>query len=467
VTNIIETINDPKLLGTSFEGDSWETWRAILSGAFALPMTEEQTEIFRRLSGGREPPEKRVSELWIIAGRRSAKTKVAAAIQLYLGTIGAELDGFLSKLSPGERGVVALMAVDRQQAKVAAGYARGMIEESPIFSGMVERHSADSVDLSNRVSLEVHTSSYRAIRGRTLIAALFDEAAFWRSELTANPDREIYRAAVPALATTGGMLIGISSPYAKRGLLYDKYRKHYGKDGDVLVIQGGTLDFNPLIKQHVIDDHMEDDPEAAQAEWLGQFRNDVEAFVKREVVEQSTRAAPLEIPYNSKHTYFAFTDPSGGGGDEFTLAIGHLEGEQVVADVVRGRRGVPATIAAEYAELLKAYGLREVTGDKYAGSWPSDEFRRHGINYKSAEKPKSELYLDSLAALNSGRVELPPDDRLANQFVCLERRTSRAGKDTIDHMPGGNDDRANAIAGLIAQARKPGHYTVRRKSKGF
>ena len=49
---------------------------------------------------------------------------------------------------------------------------------------------------------------------------------------------------------------------------------------------------------------------------------------------------------------------------------------------------------------------------KYAGSWPGDEFKKHNIDYTSSEKPKSGLYLDLLPALNSGRVELPPDDRL-------------------------------------------------------
>jgi hypothetical protein len=41
-------------------------------------------------------------------------------------------------------------------------------------------------------------------------------------------------------------------------------------------------------------------------------------------------------------------------------------------------------------------------------------------------------------------------------LVGLERRTSRAGKDSIDHAPGGHDDVANAAAGatVYAAARK-------------
>ena len=42
--------------------------------------------------------------------------------------------------------------------------------------------------------------------------------------------------------------------------------------------------------------------------------------------------------------------------------------------------------------------------------------------------------------------------RLVNQLIGLERRTSRAGKDSIDHVPGGHDDVANAVAGAVVLA---------------
>ncbi len=139
-----------------------------------------------------------------------------------------------------------------------------------------------------------------------------------------------------------------------------------------------------------------------------------------------------------------------GSTVEFTLAIGHTEGERIVVDVIRARRGTPAAIVAEFADLLKSYSIREARADRYAGSWPADEFGRHGIKVEPAGKAKSELYQDTLAALNSSRVELPPDDRTLTQFMALERRTSRSGRDSIDHPPGGDDDRANAAAGLVA-----------------
>jgi hypothetical protein len=417
-------------------------------------MEAERMALFKKLAGGREPPTRRVRELEVIAGRRSSKTETAAAAAVYLGTVGAELDGTLSKLRPGERGVISVIAVDRSQARVAVNYLRGMFDSSPTLAAMVERQTAEGVELNNGVSIEVQTNSYKAVRGRTLICAIFDEACFYRADTeSASSDVELYRACVPGLATTGGMLIIISSPYWRKGLAYDKWKRHYGQDSDVLVIQGSTLDFNPTIDKRVIDEALAEDYEAAKAEWLGEWRDDVANFVQAEVINQAVRSSPLELPYDRRYTYRSFTDAAGGGRDEFTMAIGHKDGERIVIDVLRARHGVPAQIVEEYARLMREYRITETTMDRYAGSWPADEFNRHSIRTKVSEQAKSGLYMDALNALNSGTVELPPDETMARQFLNLERRTARGGKDSIDHPIGGHDDRANACAGLIAHLK--------------
>jgi hypothetical protein len=115
--------------------------------------------------------------------------------------------------------------------------------------------------------------------------------------VSANPDVEILNAVRPALATTGGPLIAISSPYARRGALWETYKKNYGPDGDpmILVAQGATRDFNPELPQSVIDRAMDRDPAAAAAEYLAQFRTDVEAFLTREAIEKCVQFSPLSI----------------------------------------------------------------------------------------------------------------------------------------------------------------------------
>jgi hypothetical protein len=62
---------------------------------------------------------------------------------------------------------------------------------------------------------------------------------------------------------------------------------------------------------------------------------------------------------------------------------------------------------------------------------------------------KSDLYREVLPLLNAGRVELLDLPRLRAQFLGLERRVMRGGRDSIDHGPSGHDDVVNAAAGAI------------------
>jgi hypothetical protein len=130
----------------------------------------------------------------------------------------------------------------------------------------------------------------------------------------------------------------------------------------------------------------------------------------------------------------------------------------VIVDAIRERRAPfsPDDVVKEFAATLKAYAIGRIVGDRYASEWPRERFKVvGGIEYRVADKPKSDLYLTLLPLLNSQRIELLDHKRLVAQLCGLERRTSRAGKDSIDHPPGAHDDIANAVAGaavLAAQA---------------
>jgi hypothetical protein len=162
----------------------------------------------------------------------------------------------------------------------------------------------------------------------------------------------------------------------------------------------------------------------------------------------------FELPRIEGVRYFAFTDPSGGSSDSMTLAVAHLQGDRVILDAIRERRSPfsPDAVVAEFAATLKAYAIGSTVGDRYAGEWPRERFRVHGIEYRVGDKPKSDLYLNLLPLLNSGRIELLDHSRLVGQLCGLERKTSRAGKDSIDHPPGAFDDAANAVAGAASLA---------------
>ncbi len=112
---------------------------------------------------------------------------------------------------------------------------------------------------------------------------------------------------------------------------------------------------------------------------------------------------------------------------------------------------------AEFAEILKRYRVYQVVGDRYGGEWPAERFRAHGISYIASTRSKSEIYLESVARFNSGKVELLDDPRLIAELCLLERRIGRQGKDVVDHPSGSgsHDDAANSCCGalLLSQER--------------
>lgn len=458
-----EACRDPQLFGSWFDGDSWSVWRAIDKALFGEPLDAAELAIFAEITGRKEAPVEPASEAWFICGRRSGKDVKASALVAWLATFGAQQMGFLDRLVKGETGVVQLIAVDRRQAKVCLSYLRAYFEQ-PLLAQMVAKSTAEGLELTNGLAIEITTNDLRSSRGRTVVAAVFDEVAFWSAENSANPDQDVYNAVKPAMATIpGAMLIGISSPYARRGLLWSKWKKHYGKAGNVLVVQAPTWRMNPTIARDgdFLTEAFADDPASAAAEYGAEFRKDVEAFVSIEVVEACVEVGTYErAPLSSLH-YAAFVDPSGGSQDSMTLAISHQEGDKddglTVIDAVREVKPPfsPEGVVAEFCELLAQYRISSVTGDRYAGEWPREQFRKHGVTYNVSERSRSDLYREMLPMLNSGRAVLLDDQKTVNQIVGLERRVARGGRDSIDHGPGQHDDRANAVAGALAIAAKP------------
>jgi hypothetical protein len=262
----------------------------------------------------------------------------------------------------------------------------------------------------------------------------------------------------PGMSTIpNSMLLCLSSPYAKKGALYQNYKDYYGKDNsEVLVWHADTRTMNSTVRQSVIEKAYERDPESAKAEYGAEFRSDIESFISREVVEQCVVHERYEMPPITGMRYNAFVDPSGGSKDSMTLAISHVENKRKILDVIREVRPPfnPDSVVNEFADLLKQYGLNTVTGDRYGGVWPESKFREHGITYKAAGKVKSDLYKEMLPLINSGEVELLDSKKLISQIFNLERRTARSGKDSIDHPVGAHDDLANSVAGTLVHETK-------------
>ncbi len=445
-----DALSSAAYFGNIVGGESWAAWRVLLIAIVGEELSGAERAVLKGLTGREREPGKPVEEFWGIIGRRGGKTEAMCVLAAYL----AACVDHRQVLGPGERGKLPLLAASTEQVRTAFEFVVGIFEGSPALSALVESVTADTVSLKTRIDVVIRPASWRTIRGITAVAAICDEMSSWMaSDESANPAKEVLRALRPALGTTGGPLIVISSPRAKSGPLYQTFGKHYGADGhrSILVARAATRVMNSTYPQWRIDREYEEDPENAAAEYDVEWRGDLEVFVSREKVEAAVARGVVVRAPTSGTRYVAFVDPSGGSSDSMTLAIAHAEVDRYVLDLVAERRAPfsPDSVVAEFAGLLKQYRVYSVTGDRYAGEWPREAFAKSGVAYVPAEMNKSDIYLSFLPLINSGKADLLDAPRLIAQLCGLERRIARGGHESVDHMRGAHDDVANAVAGAI------------------
>lgn len=449
----IEATQDPELFGRFFQPtESWEAWRTVMRVLFGLPLSPDEMQLFRDATGRSVAFAGPVGESWLLCGRRSGKSRTLALIAVCL----AAFRDYKPYLAPGERAVCMVLAVDKDQAQMIFQYARALLAETPMLAGLIERETADTLDLTNGVSIEVHTSSYKSVRGRTLAAALCDEAAFWRSDDSRNPAAAVLAALRPGLSTIpNAPLLLATSTYSMEGPVYEAFARHHGKDDSpVLVWKLPTLRMNPTFRREVVEEARALDLQSASAEYDSEFLADLRGFLDEQVIREAIDFGCHERQPASRHTYIAFVDPSGGRRDSFTVAVAHRSADMIFLDLVREFRPPldPAVVVAEIAKLLAPFGVKKVTGDAYAGEWPVSVFRSNGLTYVTSSANRSEIYLETGPLLAQGRIRLLDTPRLTSQLRQLERRSSPSGRDRVDHGPGGQDDVANAAMGALLLA---------------
>jgi hypothetical protein len=456
--SILEVIDH--VLGQWFRGPTWHTWKSVLKAAYALPMTVEEIALFRRVAD-RDPPSAPVRELVAVAGRRAGKDSIASAIAVH-----AALGDYSALLRPGEMATVLCLACDRDQAAIVLRYIKAYFTRIPSLAALVTRDTLEGFELANNVEIVVGTNDYRSVRGRAIVCAILSEAAFYPRD-AASSDKEVIAALTPSLATLpGSLLVIISTPHMKGGILYDKWSHSFGKpDTRTLVVHGGTRAFNESIDQAVIDEDLALDPQRASAEWLAEWRADLDTFIDPEMIAALTERGVVVRPPLEGVAYVAFCDASSGRGDSFTCAIAHRDGDKIILDAVMVWRSpfAAAQVVGECADFVRGYRLHEVWGDRYAVGFTIAIFAEHGITYRENIMRKradgteqaldrSMIYLSWLPLATSGRVVLLDLPRMASQFVALERRAFPSGNDKIQHPDGKHDDIANSVAGAMVLA---------------
>jgi len=372
-------------------------------------------------------------------------------------------------ISRGERPKIFVVATNMDQAKIILNYVKAILSLTPFLRGMVERELADSVELKNGTEIVVKPASWRSSRGFTCGLLILEELAFFRFESeSALRDKEIYTAIKPGMVNIrNSLIIGISTPFARQGLLFQKYQKHYGKDGKVLIWQSPTWAMNRTLSERELREEELESLGVAEfnAEYGARFREDIEGYLPLQIIERAIIKNQTVIPAQPNFFYYGFCDSSEGlhhGRDSMTFAVAHKQRKKVILDALLEWIPPfdPGLVIQEIAELSRQYRIRKITQDRHAIGWIANDFRPHGIEVEVSDKTKSQIYEYFAVAMNKNGVELLDDKRMKDQIVNLQRFLRPGGMVKIDHVSGGHDDLANAVAGacvlgVLAEDERP------------
>jgi hypothetical protein len=455
---IIDAIKDDELFKPYFgkKFPAFRKWRVALKAIYGIPIKAECDRQVIRDCTGRDPdklnPEGYAKTL-LLCGRRSGKSRIVALI----GAYSAALAGFERKLDAGEQGRVVIVSMTRGQGANVRNYTRACFDSPLMSREIIRERQQDVFQLRNGNRIEILAADYRSVRGYTLLAAIVDECCFLGIEghSRVRTDSQIIDALEPGLGTTGGKLIALSTPYGKSGWAYENYCKHFGNDrsDDFLIWHASTKYMHESYPQKILDRKKAEDLSTYLQEYEAQFQDSVTNFISLEDVEALVIKGRTENLPRPEHKYVGYVDVSGGRGDASALAIAHKDDhtKKVVIDAIQWYPAPhrPAEVIGLMANKLKSFGLNQVWGDAYAGSFCSEACRACGINYKQTEVNKSVLYLEILPLFSNRMVELLDCERMVKQFAGLERRKSSGGNDKVDHQLRQHDDLSNAVAGAI------------------
>ncbi len=450
---------DDRLLGAPFRSPTFWPWHAVAKLVSGARLDDREAALFRECTGRGTLPTGPVRRLMLLAGRRAGKDRFLSAVAVHRAALAAD---WRATMSPGEQPVVLLLGADKKQAAILRRYCHGLLA-APLLAREVVRATDEVIEFRNTAALEIATNDARLVRGRSAIAVLGSECCFWRTDVdAASSDEEVVAAAEPSMAMIpdGGLLLLGSSVHRKRGYMHRKWKELHGRAGaeDVCWLAPSRT-MNPALPAGVVEKALSEDPARARAEYLSVWREDLSDFVPADVVEAATDFGVRERAPLPGVRYVAFADAAGGTGqDSFAFAVAHAEPDgTAVLDCIRERkpRFVPAAVVADFAALAKAYRVTEVRGDKWAGGFHAEEWKRNGINYQPSGKTTSEIFLSALPMLMAGKARLLDDRTLRQQLAGLERRAPASGRETVSHgsAASAHDDVAAVACGALVCAR--------------
>lgn len=410
-----------------------------------------------------------VNKIDLICGRRSGKTIISAILAIYC-SISNNWKPFLKKTPFA---TVLIMSHSREFSDEVLEVIRSLIESSEVLSRLVntsKRNTASTMNLKvpwivegnkvqhSRVQIKVAAASSKTTRGVAACAILCDEIAYWNlDENMKETDTKIMKAVRPAMKQFGAfaMLIKLSSPGIKQGVLYDEYKRRKTLPKTYAIFKAPTWMMNSIIPDEELKEEHTLDPDGFDTEYRSNFADSLSNFIVPEYIEMCRlKGVEFLTPEGTGIKYSAAIDAA-YKGDRFTFAVcAYVNGRlrQYVSKGWKGTKQNPVS-AYEVAEFIKTickqFGIDEVGADQYSFQPLKEIFERFNVTLKEytfTSEFKKKIYFNLKKAIHSQQADFLDNEIQTKELKELIVEQSATGNIRIGHPSGGSDDFATSLA---------------------
>ncbi|MBD1847319.1 terminase [Cyanobacteria bacterium FACHB-63] len=402
--------------------------------------------------------------VWAL-GRRSGKTLMAAIAAVYAGTMLA--DAYKKYLRSGEKFYIITVANTIDQARIALGNIKDLVNGSPILKPMIERETADTLELSHGCVFRAMPASSRSGRGMACPFIIFDELAFAIDTDGNQSGSALYQALAPSTAQFGklGKILLLSSPWIQQGIFWDLFQQaRSGKFAYMQAVQLPSWEVNPTLSPDFLAQEKARDPEMFAIEYGAEFSGSINAFLNSDVIEAAvnrSRSALAPMP-KYRGNYVLSLDPAKGGRDAYTACIVHYESDRLVLDLwhefqptwTDGKKLQIDVAAVEnwILEQHKRYGFKKVILDQYNSQSTIQRLQRQIRIEESTwtAQNKTQAFSKLRELFHGNKIDLYPHTKGIEQLKNLIVRYRTNGTWDVSGGAGAAvDDYAMSLAGAV------------------
>lgn len=444
-------------------------------GKFVLvPHQMTEYEIYEFLTESKYNPESLkdiiINKINLICGRRSGKTLLSAIIAIYCA-ISTNWKPFLKKTPFA---TVLIMSHSREFSDEVLEVIRTLIESSEVLSRLINKDKKNTTSAMNlkvpwvvgkevhysRVQIKVAAASSKTTRGVAACAILCDEIAFWNlDENMKETDAKIMKAVRPAMKQFGqhAMLIKLSSPGIKQGVLYGEYKQ--AQDGTLpksyAVFKAPTWMMNSIIPEEELKEEFDLDADGFDTEYRSNFADSLSNFITPEYIDMSVIKGVTFLPPEGSGIKYSAAIDAAFKADHFTFSVVGVVGSRVRQFVSKGWKGskqkpVSSFEVAEYIRTIcKQYNIDYVAADQFAFAPLKEIFATYGVTlqeYTFTPVFKKKIYFNLKKLVHSQQIDLLDNEIQIREMKELIVEQGGNGTIKIGHPAGGSDDYADSVA---------------------